>query len=68
MKTAAIAIDAWKLAIFERHLKQSGYAFENVGPFTADTLILRVSTENLHALGETVKAANVEAARTGAPQ
>lgn len=63
----AIAIDDWKLPIFERHLRQSGYAFQNAEQFTKDTLILRVDTENLEALGEVVKAANAEAALTGAP-
>lgn len=65
---AAIAIDDWKLPIFERHLNQSGYTFENAGPFTAGTLLLKVSTDNPEALVEVVKAANTEAAMTGAPQ
>ena len=68
MKKAAIVIDDWKLQIFERHLQQSGYALENAGPFTTGSLVLRVDTENLEALGEVVKAANAEAALTGAPQ
>ncbi|HMN55636.1 MAG TPA: hypothetical protein PKE15_00180 [Ottowia sp.] len=63
-----IAIDDWKLPIFERHLGQSGYSFKSAGLFTAGTLILRVDTENLAALAEVVKAANTEAARTGAPR
>lgn len=65
---AAIAIDNWKLPIFERHLSQSGYSFENIGPLTPDTLILKVRTDNLEALGVVIKAANTEAAMTGAPQ
>lgn len=65
---AAIAIDAWKLPIFERHLSQGGYAFENAGLLTKGTLVLTVQTANLEALGEVVKAANTEAAMTGAPQ
>lgn len=65
---AAIAIDAWKLDIFERRLGQAGYAFENAGALTTGTLVLKVSTDNLSALGEVVKAANAEAARTGAPR
>lgn len=68
MRKAAIAIDEWKLPIFERHLKQAGYAFENAGHLTAETLVLKVNTTNLAALGEVVKAANNEAARTGAPR
>ena len=64
MSTAGIAIDAWKLPIFERHLTQSGYAFENKGKLLEGTLLLMVETENLVALREVVTAANKEAART----
>lgn len=66
-KKAAIAIDNWKLPIFERLLSQSGYKYANAGQLTADTLILTVETENAEALGVVVKAANTEAARTGKP-
>lgn len=68
MKKAAIAIDDWKLPIFERHLQQAGYTFTNAGGLTPKTLILTVRTDNLAALAEVVKAANTEAARTGAPK
>lgn len=67
MKTAGIAIDDWKLTIFKRHLQQAGYSVKNAGPLTNGTLLLQVHTTNLEALGEVVKAANTEAARTGAP-
>lgn len=67
-KKAGIAVDAWKLPIFERHLRQAGYAFENSGKLTAGTLLLRVDTTNLVALGEVLMAANTEAAQTGAPK
>lgn len=62
---AAIAIDDWKLSIFERHLKQSGYSFEQSGRLTPNTLLLTVVTDNLEALAEVVKSANNEASRTG---
>lgn len=68
MRTAGIVVDAWKLPIFERHLKQSGYEFENAGQFTSGTLVLRVKTTNTEALAEVLKAANTEAAMTGAPR
>lgn len=68
MTKAGIAIDDWKLPIFERHLSQAGYAFDNAGRIMAGTLLLRVDTENLVALSEVVKAANAEAAQTGARQ
>lgn len=67
-KTAGIVLDEWKLPIFERHLKQAGYEFKNAGPLGYGTLVLRVDTINLAALGVVVKAANDEAARTGAPK
>ncbi len=66
-KKVAICIDPWKLPIFDRHLTQSGYAFENAGLLSADALLLRVDTTNVEALAHVVKAANTEAARTGAP-
>ena len=63
-KKSAIAIDNWKLPIFEHHLKQSGYSYTNAGTLTHGTMILTVETENMDALQEVVKAANLEAART----
>lgn len=68
MKKAAIAIDEWKLPIFQRRLEQSGYKFTNTGHLTPGSLVLLVETTNLEALYVVVKAANDEAARTGAPQ
>lgn len=68
MQKAAIAIDAWKLSIFDRHLSQSGYAYEHALGITDKTLLLTVCTENLEALAGVVQAANNEAARTGKPK
>lgn len=65
---AAIAIDDWKLPIFERHLAQAGYTHTDGPGLTPKTLLLTVTTDNVEALGEVVKAANTEAAQTGAPQ
>ena len=67
MLKIAIVIDRWKLPIFERHLSQVGYANENGAGLTADTLNLYVKTENSEALHDVVRAANTEAALTGAP-
>lgn len=61
---AGIIIDSWKLSIFERHLQQAGFSFENLGEFTPDTIALRVHTDAPDALHEALKAANTEAART----
>ena len=62
---AAIAIDGWKLPIFERHLTQTGYQFEHAGELSEGVLVLTVKTDNLLALGEVVNAASTEAAKTG---
>jgi hypothetical protein len=65
MSKAAIAIDKWKLHIFERHLKKHGYDFTQSGGLTKDTMFLSVETINLEAFAIVVKAANDEAAKTG---
>ena len=62
---AGIAIDEWKLPIFERHLSQAGYTHVKGRGLTPGTLILTVVTENVTALQDVVRAANNEAARTG---
>lgn len=61
----AIAIDDWKLGIFERHLSQAGYAYEKSPGITADTLLLMVETKNPEALEVVVRSASAEAAKTG---
>lgn len=65
---AGIALDNWKFSIFERHLKQSGYAFTKSNGLTKNSIILSVETPSIEALGEVVKAADAEAALTGAPK
>lgn len=59
MKTAAIAIDNWKLAIFKSHLDRAGYAYTKHPGVTADTLFLKVTVpdDNLSALQTVVEAA-----------
>lgn len=64
---AGIAIDPWKLSIFERHLTQAGYSFTKAGSATSEFMTISVVTENVEALSEVVKAANTEAAKTGKP-
>ena len=64
----AIAIDCWKFSIFHRHLSQAGYTYENGAGVTDDTQCLYVETDNLNALEAVVRAANTEAANTGAPK
>ncbi len=65
---AAIAIDDWKLSIFQRHLDQCAYKFTQGPGLTSGTLLLMVQTTNLEALAVVVGAANAEAAKTGAPK
>lgn len=63
---AAIVIDKWKLPIFSRRLKAAGFAYEEVGSLTGDSLTLVVVTDTAQALGQVVLAANKEAAQTKA--
>lgn len=71
MAKAGIVIDNWKLPIFERHLTKAGYAYKWTPGFTKDCGVLTVELSRpteaatLHPI---VKAANDEAARTGAPK
>lgn len=68
MHKAGIVIDDWKLSIFERHLTQAGYAYKQGPGLTQGTLLMTVRTGNMDALQSVIRAANTEAARTGAPQ
>lgn len=64
---AAIALDARKLDIFERHLTLAGYTCELEA--TSDgTLFLTVETGNVVALHEVIQEANAEAAAAGTRQ
>lgn len=65
---AGIAIDDWKLPIFERHLTQAGYAYTQGPGLSSGTLLLKVTTENAQALHAVVLAANTEAAGRGTQQ
>lgn len=59
---AGIAIDFWKLSIFEAHLKRAGYAY-TVGPgITAYTKLLTV--DDMSGLEKVIRAANAAAAKT----
>jgi hypothetical protein len=63
-RTAGIALDDWKLPIFERHLRQAGYAWTQHPGLTAGTLLLKVHCESTALLEPIVRAANEEAALT----
>ena len=59
---AAIALDDWKLPIFDRRLTSAGYSYEKHPGLTNDTLTLTVITDDVEALEKVVRAANTEAA------
>jgi hypothetical protein len=48
------------LPIFERHLKQAGYAYEQGPGLTSDSLHIYVQTDNITALEVVIRAANNE--------
>lgn len=58
--TAAIALDAWKLPIFKRHLEAAGYSYTEHPGLTADMLILKVKTERISDLQPVVERAQME--------
>lgn len=45
-RTAGVLIDAWKLAIFKKHLEKAGRTFVESLGMTPDTLLLQVSYED----------------------
>ena len=62
MKTAAIAIDDWKLEIFKKHLDKAGYKYKKCKGLTENMFILSVKTKSIAKLQPVVKAAQIEAA------
>jgi hypothetical protein len=61
-----IAIDPWKLSIFDRRLRAAGYTFMPPTPFSAGgSLLLTISTDNIEALWAVVRAARDECRATG---
>lgn len=64
MLKAAIAIDDWKLPIFERHLSKAGYTFEQLPGVTGDSLFLMVNSLSFKDLEKVVRAANTEARKS----
>ena len=62
-----IAIDPWKLPIFERRLKEAGFTWEQARGPVANTLLLTVTVNTRTELLNVVHEANQEASRTGPP-
>lgn len=60
---AGIAIDDWKLPVFERRLTEAGYAFENKGKLTNSSILLRVETVDMLALKKVIEACQNECVR-----
>jgi hypothetical protein len=59
---AGIAVDDWKLPIFEAHLSGAGFTFTAGNGLTAGTRMLTVITDDMAGLEIVVRAANAEAA------
>lgn len=64
MKTAAIVIDEWKLAIFDKHLKEAKFKYAKFSGPTKGVLTLKVETEKIAKLAPVVQAANDEARKS----
>ena len=60
MKTAAVAIDKWKLATFKRNLDRAGFAYSEHPGLAADTMLLKVSTPSIAELQPVIERATRE--------
>lgn len=63
LKRVGIAVDAWKVPIFEQHLKKAGYTYSVIhgGPFTTIT----ISGVAVEPLAKIITLANAEAKKRG---
>lgn len=61
LELAAVAVDEYKLPVFERRLKEKGYHYDIAGEWKPGILLLGIQTTNLLALDEVLAAANAEA-------
>lgn len=66
-KTAAVAIDEYKLPTFKKHLDDGGYKYTVHPGLTADTLTLRVEYEWVAKLLPVIEAANAESRKADTP-
>lgn len=57
---AAIAIDRWKLTIFDRHLSKAGYTYTQHPGLVEEMIILKVNTPSVAKLAPIVEAAQKE--------
>lgn len=61
MSKAVIAIDDWKLPIFNKHLNRANIPFTLETDVIKHVIFITVHTDNLLTLGRVVQAANAEA-------
>jgi hypothetical protein len=57
---AGIAVDNWKLPVFRKRLTEGGYEYTDAGPFTGDTTILHVETNDILALKRVLEECQAE--------
>lgn len=60
MLKIGIAIDKWKLPIFQKHLESNGYEYEEHPGVTEDTLLLKVLAESQDEVQAIAEAASLE--------
>lgn len=59
---AGIAVDNWKLPIFRKRLAAAGYEYEDGGPLTGSTTMLKVETSDILALKAELEKCQAECA------
>jgi len=57
---ATVCIDEWKLSIFDKHLREAGFTYQNKGELVSGTLVLHVEAESADKLRPIVIAAEKE--------
>lgn len=60
MKTAAVIIEAWKLPIFSRHLREAGYSYDTGAGVANGLITLKVPFEQVSYLRPVIQAAQNE--------
>lgn len=60
MKKAAIIIEKWKLEIFERHLKDAGYAYEILPGLSDNLLTIQAKYEWVAEIKPIIEVAQAE--------
>jgi hypothetical protein len=62
VKRVCVAIDDWKLSIFERRFREAGFTWEQGDGLCEHVIHLYVETDDVEGLGSVVGAAQVECA------